>query len=279
MATYAIGDVQGCYEPLRCLLDSIAFDPTHDMLWFAGDVVNRGLQSLESLRYVKNLGRAAVTILGNHDLHLLVVAAGYSKKQRGDTLEAILRAPDREDLLHWLRQQPLMHADDALGFAMVHAGLLPQWSIAQALALAGEVEQVMRAGDHDELMRNMYGNEPRAWHDSLQGYDRLRAIINAMTRMRLCSAQGEMEFRHKLAPAPGTMPDGFMPWYDVPGRASAGTPIVFGHWASLGVLLRDDVIGLDSGCVWGRELTAMRLEDRRLFQCSCNSIKNPAFGE
>ena len=277
MSTYAVGDVQGCYDALRRLLDIVQFDPPRDTLWLVGDLVNRGPQSSETLRFVRRLGDAAVTVLGNHDLHLLVVAAGYSKKQHGDTLDDVLNAPDREELLHWLRQQKLMYAGN--GYAMVHAGLLPQWSIAQALSLAREVEQVMRTGNHDELMRDMYGNEPRTWHADVKGHDRLRVIINAMTRMRLCTASGEMEFRHKLAPVAGTMPEGFMPWYEVPRRASADTPVIFGHWASLGVLQRADVIGLDSGCVWGRKLSALRLEDRRMFQCGCRALKSSAFGQ
>ncbi len=271
MATYAVGDVQGCYDALRRLLDVVAFDPANDTLWCVGDLVNRGPQSLQTLRFIISLGDAAVSVLGNHDLHLLVVAAGHSKVQRGDTLDDILHASDRDELLAWLRRQKLFHADK--GYAMVHAGLLPQWSIAQALALSREVEAALRADKHDELMRDMYGNEPRNWRDDLRGHDRLRVIINAMTRMRLCTIEGTMEFKHKLAPVPGTMPEGYLPWYDIPGRASADTPILFGHWASLGVLLRPDIVGLDSGCVWGRKLSAMRLEDRRTFQCGCDGIK------
>jgi bis(5'-nucleosyl)-tetraphosphatase (symmetrical) len=274
MATYAIGDVQGCYDALRRLLDIVKFDPPCDTLWLVGDLVNRGPQSLAALRFVRNLGDAAITVLGNHDLHLLVVAAGYSRQHHGDTLDEVLHAPDRDELLHWLRRQKLMHASD--GYAMVHAGLLPHWDITQALALAREVEQVLRGEDHDELLRLMYGNEPHAWRDDLTGHDRLRVIVNAMTRMRLCSADGVMEFRHKLAPVAGAMPAGYMPWYDIPRRASAGTPIVFGHWASLGVLLREDVIGLDSGCVWGRKLSALRLDDRRTFQCGCGALTGTA---
>ena len=273
MATYAVGDVQGCYDALRRLLDLVHFDPPRDTLWLVGDLVNRGPQSLATLRYVEQLGDAAITVLGNHDLHLLVVAAGYSKKQPGDTLDDILHAADRDALLHWLRQQKLMHTDGR--YAMVHAGLLPQWRIPQALALAREVEVALRGTDHDELLRVMYGNEPRAWRDDLVGYARLRVIINAMTRLRLCTASGEMEFRHKLAPTSDTMPDGYLPWYDAPRRASRDTPVIFGHWASLGVLVRPDVIALDSGCVWGRKLTALRLEDRRLFQCGSG---HPAAG-
>lgn len=277
MATYAIGDVQGCYDALRRLLDIVQFDPPRDTLWLVGDLVNRGPQSLETLRYIISLGDAAISVLGNHDLHLLVAASGYTKKYPGDTLDSILEAPDRDALLHWLRQQKLMHADPRVGFAMVHAGLLPQWDIAKALALAAEAETVLRGDYHDDFLRPLYGNKPSAWHDDLAGDDRLRVIVNAMTRMRLCSAAGEMEFTHKVAPV--NMPPGFMPWYDVPGRASAGTPIIFGHWASLGVLLRADVIGLDSGCVWGRKLSALRLEDRRMFQCGCGAIKTSGFGQ
>ena len=267
MATYAIGDLQGCCDPLKRLLDLVKFDPPHDQVWLVGDLVNRGPQSAETLRFIISLGDAAVPILGNHDLHLLVAASGYTKQYLGDTLRDILDAPDRDALLYWLRQQKMMHVDRTLGFAMVHAGLLPQWSIDKALALACEVETVLRGDDPDAFLRPLYGNKPSAWHDDLTGDDRLRVIVNAMTRMRLCTAAGDMEFTHKLAPV--NMPTGYMPWYDVPGRASAQMPVLFGHWASLGVLLRPDVIGLDSGCVWGRKLTAMRLEDRRVYQCGC----------
>lgn len=265
MATYAIGDVQGCYDALRRLLDIVRFDPPRDTLWLVGDLVNRGPQSLQTLRFIIGLGDAAVAILGNHDLHLLVAASGHTKQYPGDTLGDILGAPDREELLHWLRHRKLMHVGE--GYAMVHAGLLPQWSIAKALTLASEAEAVLRGDHHDDFLRPLYGNQPNRWRDDLTGDDRQRVIVNALTRMRLCTADGEMEFRHKLAPV--NMPPGFMPWYDVPDRASRDTPILFGHWASLGVLFRPDVIGLDSGCVWGRKLTALRLEDRRTFQCGC----------
>ena len=268
MAIYAIGDIQGCCDPLKRLLDIVKFDPPRDTLWLVGDLVNRGPQSLETLRFIIGLGDAVIAVLGNHDLHLLVAASGYTKQYPGDTLSGILGAPDRDELLHWLRQQKLVHVGK--GYAMVHAGLLPQWSIQKALALAAEVEAVLRGDDPDVFLRPLYGNKPSAWRDDLAGDERLRVIVNAMTRMRLCTAQGDMEFTHKLAPV--NMPPGYMPWYDVPERASAGTPILFGHWASLGVLLRADVIGLDSGCVWGRKLTAMRLEDRRVFQCGCERV-------
>lgn len=268
MATYAVGDVQGCYDALRRLLDIVRFDPPHDTLWLVGDLVNRGPQSLQTLRFIQGLGAAAVSVLGNHDLHLLVAAAGHTRLYPGDTFQDILAAPDRDELLHWVRQQKLMHVGE--GYAMVHAGLLPQWRIPQALGLAREVEAALKHKDFDALLATMYGNEPRHWDDSLTGDDRLRVIINALTRMRLCTAGGEMEFRHKLPPV--DMPAGFMAWYDVPARASRGTPILFGHWASLGVVITDGVIGLDSGCVWGRKLTAFRLHDRRMFQCGCPAV-------
>ncbi|MBM3341478.1 MAG: symmetrical bis(5'-nucleosyl)-tetraphosphatase [Betaproteobacteria bacterium] len=268
MAIYAIGDVQGCYDALRRLLDIVGFDPPRDRLWLVGDLVNRGPQSLQTLRYLLRLGDNVVSVLGNHDLHLLVAASSYTKQYPGDTLSGILDAPDRDELLHWLRQQKLMHVGN--GYAMVHAGLLPQWSVAKALSLARETEAVLRGGDYDDLLRPLYGNHPARWSDELKGDERHRVIVNAMTRMRLCTLEGEMEFRHKLAPI--NMPSGYLPWYDIPNRASRDTPILFGHWASLGVLLRADVIGLDSGCVWGRKLTAFRLEDRRTFQCGCAGL-------
>ena len=275
MSTYAIGDVQGCYDQLRRLLDSIAFDPACDRLWFVGDLVNRGPQSLQTLRFVKGLGEHAVTVLGNHDLHLLVVAAGARKLHRGDTLDEILAAPDRDELLVWLRHRSMMHAGD--GYAMVHGGLLPQWSIAQALALGREVENALRGEDYHDFLCHMYGNEPARWRDDLSGHDRLRVITNAMTRLRLCSADGTMEFSHKTGLE--NLPRGFMPWYDVPGRASRDTALITGHWAALVLVVRPDLLALDTGCVWGRRLTALRLEDRRVFQCDCREMAGTASEE
>ncbi len=269
MAIYAIGDIQGCYDEMRRLLDNIAFDPARDQLWLVGDLVNRGMQSLEVLRYVRELGERAITVLGNHDLHLLVVAAGVRKPHRGDTLDALLAAPDRDELLDWLRRQRLMHVD--AGHAMVHAGLLPQWSITQAMTLAHEVEAALQSPDYSEFLHRMYGNEPAQWHDNLAGYDRLRVIVNAMTRLRLCTPDGLMEFTHKTGLKDA--PSGYLPWFDVPARASRDTPIAFGHWAALGLTMRPDLLGLDSGCVWGRRLTAVRLSDRRVFQCDCKSVR------
>ena len=268
MSNYAIGDVQGCYEQLRRLIERIAFDPARDTLWFVGDLVNRGPQSAAVVRFVKSLGERAVTVLGNHDLALLVVAEGIKRAHSSDTFDDILTAPDREELLHWVRQQKMMHADG--GFTMVHAGLVPQWSMPTALALAGEVERALRGGDCREFLQALYGNTPDCWHDGLRGFDRLRIITNAMTRMRLCTREGVMDFSHKTG-LEGA-PPGYLPWYDVPGRASGGTPIVFGHWAALGLLIRPDVLAIDTGCVWGRQLTALRLEDRQLTQVDCTEM-------
>jgi bis(5'-nucleosyl)-tetraphosphatase (symmetrical) len=269
MATYAIGDIQGCFEALEKLLEKIGFDPLSDRLWFVGDLVNRGPDSLPALRFVKDLGERAVTVLGNHDLHLLTVAAGYAHLHRGDTLKEILDAPDCEDLLAWLRTRKLMHA--AEGWAMVHAGLLPQWSVERALELAGEVEAVLAGPSHRELLRAMYGNEPEAWDDGLAGNDRYRVVINAMTRLRLCTREGKMDFKHKSAPR--RLPAGYFPWYAVPGRKSAGQPIIFGHWSTLGLHASTDVVALDSGCLWGNALSAMRLEDRTIIQVSCAGMR------
>lgn len=269
MATYAIGDIQGCFEALQRMLALIEFEPTQDRLWFVGDLVNRGPDSLAALRFIKDLGDGAVTVLGNHDLHLLTVAAGFARLHRGDTLSEILEAPDREDLLHWLRTRKLMHAED--GWAMVHAGLLPQWSVEQALALAQEVECALAGPDYLGLLSTMYGNQPEEWRDDLAGMDRLRVIINAMTRLRLCSRSGRMEFRHKSAPR--SLPEGYFPWYAIPGRQSAGHPIIFGHWSTLGLHASKDVVALDSGCLWGNALSAMRLHDRKIFQIDCAGMR------
>ena len=269
MATYAIGDIQGCFEALEILLRRIAFDPARDRLWFVGDIVNRGPDSLAAMHFVKGLGEKAVTVLGNHDLHLLTVAEEFAKIHRGDTLDEILSAPDREELLAWLRRQKLMHVE--AGWAMVHAGLLPQWSVARAVELAREVEAALAGPNYRDLLQQMYGNEPDTWDERLQGFDRLRVIINAMTRLRLCTPDGRMEFRHKSAPL--NLPDGYLPWYAIPNRASAGEPLIFGHWSTLGLHATDDVVALDSGCLWGNALSALRLEDREIIQVSCAGMR------
>lgn len=267
MSLYAIGDIQGCFDAFRRLLDLIRFDPARDRLWLVGDLVNRGPRSLETLRFVKSLNDAAITVLGNHDLHLAMLAEGYSKQHADDTLAAILAAPDRDDVLDWLRQRPLMHVDN--GYALVHAGLLPQWTVAQARALAKEVEAALRAPDYRALLANMWGSEPPYWRDDLTGWPRLRVIVNAMTRMRFCSNDGVMEFKTKgeLADAPA----GYLPWFAVPGRKSADHVLVTGHWSALGLRIEPNLLALDSGCLWGRHLTAVRLPEREVFQVACNA--------
>lgn len=269
MATYAIGDVQGCFSALQRLLDKIRFDAARDRLWCVGDLVNRGPDSLATLRFVKNLGDRAITVLGNHDLHLLMVAEDCAKPLKNDTLQEVLEAPDRKELLDWLRCQRMMYTDG--GFVMVHAGLLPSWSVEKALSLAREVEDALRGENYRELVERMYGNHPPQWRDDLTGIDRLRVIINAMTRLRVCTQQGVMEFAHKGKPE--NAPHGYLPWYDVPGRVNRDATIICGHWSALGLFLRDDVLALDTGCLWGGNLSAVCLENRRVFQVSCDEQK------
>ena len=267
MATYAVGDVQGCYEELRELIATIAFDPLRDRLWFVGDLVNRGPASLDVLRYVRDLGDRAVTVLGNHDLHLIAIALGSSKSRGEDTLEEVLKAPDRDELIIWLRERPMLHAE--AGCVLVHAGLLPQWSVDQAAALAREVEAALRGPKHRKFFENMYGSKPARWKDSLEGWDRLRVIVNAMTRMRFCTVGGEMEFASKGESV--SAPAGFMPWFDVVGRKSAATTLICGHWSALGLRITPNLLALDTGCVWGGKLTAIRLEDRKLTQVASHA--------
>lgn len=265
MATYAIGDLQGCFEPLERLLKAVAFDASRDRLWFVGDLVNRGPESAACLRFVKSLGSAAVTVLGNHDLHLVCVGEGVERSRKRDTLDGILDAPDRREMLDWLRRRPLLHVEGE--FALVHAGLLPQWSVGRALALASEVEGRLRGRDYRQLLERMYGDEPARWSESLEGVERLRVVINAMTRLRVCDASGAMVLSFKGEP--GEASDGWIAWFDVPGRANADHTILFGHWSAQGFVARPNLIGLDSGCVWGRSLTAVRLHDRAVFQVPC----------
>jgi bis(5'-nucleosyl)-tetraphosphatase (symmetrical) len=266
MATYAIGDIQGCYKSLRRLLDLCAFDPCTDRLWLVGDLVNRGPKSLETLRLIKSLGPAALTVLGNHDLYLLMVAEGGAKfRGKDDTLQAIFDAPDRDELIAWLRQQPLCHTEGK--YCLVHAGLLPQWTTARARELSREVETVMQGPDYREFILNLWGSEPAGWSDQLSGWPRLRVIVNAMTRMRFCTPAGIMEFKSKgkLNKAPA----GHLPWFDVPDRLSADAVMVTGHWSALGLKVTPNLLALDSGCLWGGHLTALRLEDRKVFQVDC----------
>ncbi len=267
MAIYAIGDIQGCYNEFRQLLDQIRFDPAHDRLWLVGDLVNRGPGSLQVLRFVRSLGDRAISVLGNHDLHLVAVHAGIGKLHHSDTLDEVLKAPDREELIRWLRQQKLAHLDN--GHLLVHAGVLPTWTAEQAVALANEVETVLRGDNYVDFIAHMYGNNPHGWADDLEGYTRLRTITNAFTRLRICTPQGQMEFKFK-GEVPN-IPDGYLPWFEVPKRKTRDTTVIFGHWSALGLVQRKHVIALDTGCLWGGPMTAIRLEDRALFQVECKT--------
>jgi bis(5'-nucleosyl)-tetraphosphatase (symmetrical) len=271
MATYAIGDVQGCHDELRSLLAQLAPDPARDRLWFVGDLVNRGPKSLEVLRLVRALGASAVTVLGNHDLHLVALAEGFTRKRSDDTLDAVLAAPDRAELIDWLRTRPLMHVDG--GYAMVHAGLLPGWGIERARVLAREVESALAAPGYREFVARMYGSEPSRWSDALAGWNRLRAIVNVMTRMRFCTLGGDIEVRTKGAKPPA----GFQPWFEL--RTAREEPqVVCGHWSTLGLKMTERVLLIDTGCVWGGSLTAVRLEDRKIVQVPCAGYQAPGEG-
>ena len=268
-----LGDVQGCDEALGRLLDAAGFSPSRHRLVLLGDLVNRGPDSLAVLRRVAALGDAAQAVLGNHDLHLLAVAHGIRPPHRGDTLAALLAAPERGALLEWLRHRPL--ALRAGGWLCVRAGLLPPWTADDALALAGEVQAELAGPDPAAFLRTMYGNEPAAWSPALSGADRLRVVVNALTRLRFCTAGGTMDFKAKEGA--GAAPAGHLPWFEVPGRASAGTPVAFGHWSTLGLVSRGDLLGLDTGCVWGGALSAARVDGgrRELLQVPCPQARAP----
>ncbi|MBD3669510.1 MAG: symmetrical bis(5'-nucleosyl)-tetraphosphatase [Gammaproteobacteria bacterium] len=274
MATYVIGDLQGCLDPLLQLLEQVGFDRQQDRLWFTGDLVNRGPQSLESLRFVKELGDSALTVLGNHDLHLIAVSEGHDKYlHRDDTLGDILAAPDRDELLRWLRHRPLLHYDEQRDLAMVHAGLPPQWTIQEARGHAREVESVLRSDDYRDFLDHMYGNQPDRWQADLTGHERRRFIVNCLTRLRYCSADGRLALDAKGKP--GSQPEDTMPWFQAPKRKSRMTRILFGHWSTLGLYRDDNVIALDTGCLWGGSLTAIRLEDGEIFSQDCPQTKRP----
>lgn len=267
MSTWAIGDVHGCRDALRRLLDRIGFTPDRDRLWFVGDLVNRGPDTLATLRFVRDLGDAAICVLGNHDLHLLATAAGIRRRGK-DRFDELLAAADRDELLDWLRRRALLHHDSGLGFTLVHAGLHPDWDLATARALAAELEEILRAPGYRRLFDYMYGDEPSRWSPDLTVTERHRLAINVFTRMRYCTVDGRID----LGPSgpPGSQPAGLVPWFEVPGRASADLRIVFGHWSSLGRTARAGVHGLDSGCCWGGALSALRLDDgEHLVQVEC----------
>jgi bis(5'-nucleosyl)-tetraphosphatase (symmetrical) len=271
MPLYAIGDIQGCHAEFCQLLDLIGFSPREDRLWLVGDLVNRGPGSLAVLREVMALGDAAVTVLGNHDFHLLTVAAGHRKPHRSDTLDAVLAAPDRDALVAWLAARPLVVADGSL--VMVHAGFLPSWTVEQALALSAEVQAMLASDRAHEFLGVLYGDEPRRWSDDLEGFDRLRVVVNACTRLRYCTDDGTMELAEKRGPA--HVPDGFLPWFAHPGRRTGSSTVVCGHWSTLELLLAPNVLMLDSGCLWGGTLTGVRLPDRRLYQVPSRSPVQP----
>lgn len=268
MSALAIGDVQGCYTALHRLLKKANPSPTTP-LWFTGDLINRGPHSLETLRTVMALGKQAVTVLGNHELHLLAVAVGVRSERHDDTLASILAAPDAADLIDWVRHRPLAYYDN--GFLLVHAGVLPQWDLTQTLELAHELETALRGPTWKAYVAHLFGHQPDHWHPKLTGYDRLRVIANAFTRIRFCSAEGQMRF--DASGAPKTAPPGAMPWFEVPNRLTSDTTIVFGHWAALGLMMRATLCALDTGCVWGRRLTAVTLDanpaQRMITQVEC----------
>jgi len=266
MTRYAVGDLQGCFDPLRCLLDRVQFDASRDQLWSVGDIVNRGPQSLECLRLFYELGDSARVVLGNHDLHLLAIAHGQQSLKKGDTLRPILDAPDAADLLDWLAQQPLLYRDG--NDVLVHAGIAPQWTIEQAETLAAEVHKALRGKKRDTYLQAMYGNEPACWSDDLSGPTRWRVITNYLTRMRFCTPEGVLDLKSKEGPE-SSLP-GYLPWFEAPSRRRTDTRIIFGHWASLlGRCSHPNIIALDTGCVWGNELTLFNLDSNSYHRCAC----------
>lgn len=272
MSIYAIGDIQGCFDELLRLLDTVSFNAQSDQLWFAGDLVNRGPKSLETLRFVKSLGDSAVTVLGNHDLHLLAASCVPKIANKKDSLLPILEAPDRDELIHWLRHRPLFHSND--DFCLLHAGLPPQWDLKKTQKMASLVEQVLRSDDYQSFLNQMYGNKPNLWSSSLKGVDKLRFIVNCFTRMRYCDLKGQLDFIHNGPP--GSQPKNLMPWFEVPKRKNANMRIIFGHWSSLGYYEGANCYAIDTGCLWGGQLTALKLgEQMQRFSIDCPEAKKP----
>lgn len=255
MAVYAIGDIQGCFDDLLRLLETIKFDAKADQLWFTGDLVNRGKKSLETLRFVKSLGTSAVTVLGNHDLHLIATFLQQRPARKKDTLKQVLAAHDCDELLHWLRHRPLFHHAD--GFCLLHAGLPPQWDFAKTKKMAAKAERILQGPKHLAFFQVMYGNHPNQWSPELKGMDKIRFIVNCFTRMRYCKANGRLDFKHNGAP--GSQPDRLLPWFAVPQRKSAAMKIIFGHWSALGFYHANNCYAIDTGCLWGGQLTALKL--------------------
>ncbi len=255
MAIYAIGDIQGCFDDLLRLLDVIKFSEQSDQLWFAGDLVNRGPKSLETLRFVKALGKSAVTVLGNHDLHLLASAYKQRQPRKKDSLSQVLQSPDCDELLHWLRHQRLFHFND--DYCLVHAGLPPQWNFSKTKKMALKAEKVLQGANYMEFFKAMYGDKPDVWSPELTGLNKIRFIVNCFTRMRYCDGAGRLDFKHNGAV--GSQPDHLMPWFTVPGRQSSDLKIVFGHWSTLGYYQGHNCYAIDTGCLWGGQLTAIKL--------------------
>ncbi|MFJ7286029.1 symmetrical bis(5'-nucleosyl)-tetraphosphatase [Pseudomonas sp. NPDC099000] len=270
MATYAVGDLQGCLEPLQCLLEQVAFDPAKDRLWLVGDLVNRGPQSLATLRFLYSIRESLVCVLGNHDLHLLAAGQNIERLKKADTLREILQAPDAAELLEWVREQKLMHYDEQRNIALVHAGIPPQWSLRKALKCAAEVEEALRDDNRfPAYLDGMYGNDPVKWDNDLKGVTRLRVITNYFTRMRFCTSEGKLDLKGKEGI--DTAPPGYAPWFKHRERRTKDVKIIFGHWAALeGQCDEPDVFALDTGCVWGGSMTLMNVDTGERLLCKCD---------
>lgn len=270
MSIYAIGDIQGCFDDLLRLLDTISFNENTDQLWFAGDLVNRGPKSLETLRFVKSLGNSAITVLGNHDMHLLAESCNQKTPTKRSCLSLVLEASDRDELINWLRHRPLFHHNE--DFCLVHAGVPPQWNLAKTKKMAIIAEQALRSPNYADFLRQMYGNKPNIWSPALKGVSRLRFIINCFTRMRFCDAQGRLDFAN--SGAIGSQTKGLMPWFEVPNRRNADMCIIFGHWSTLGFYEGPNCYGIDTGCIWGGQLTALKLGEKvQRISIDCQGIK------
>lgn len=274
MTTYAVGDLQGCLDPLKCLLDRVAFDPARDRLWLVGDLVNRGPKSLETLRFLFTMRDSVTCVLGNHDLHLLAVAHNVERLKKSDTLREIIEAPDAGDLLDWLRRQKLVHYDEARDVAMVHAGIPPMWTLAKALKRAAEVEEALLDDARLPLfLEGMYGNDPACWDSDLHGITRLRVITNYFTRMRFCKADGTLDLKSKEGA--DTAPPGYRPWFAHPSRKTRGQKIIFGHWAALeGKCNEPGLHALDTGCVWGGTMTLLNIDNGQRISCDCKEPRH-----
>tara|TARA_R110002074_G_scaffold145034_1_gene293223 strand:+ start:88996 stop:89823 length:828 start_codon:yes stop_codon:yes gene_type:complete len=274
MATYAIGDLQGCYDPLRRLLDTLKFDPAHDQLWFAGDLINRGPKSLQTLRFIISLGDSARTVMGNHECHFLAVAYGHKNPHRADTFEQLLAAEDAKDLVDWVRSQPFMYEDHSLGYSMIHAGLPPQWSLSEARQYARELEATFQSDNIEQFLASMYGDQPGRWDTNLTGNERLRFVINCFTRLRYCDEQGRLHLKEKGAI--GTQAEGLLPWFEAPNRKTLNDRLLFGHWSTLGLHKKNNAICLDSGCLWGGKLSAIKLDgSEQVISQDCDASLDP----